>query len=225
VLPLWRICEKVDELDFVAIGQRNNSSDWAHFARAVVFSLKFLFSSFLLHSTYLSAPRTSSWTQSCFFFGSEELSPPNMASNSTPSVHQVPSKRKRPGDEDWESASVKSDVFRIYISEAQSLDKTMTEIERLHGFKTTYFVHSDSWMITDVKCRKRKWKEMLKKWDFKKNIQTYDWQWMCSKRATRRTQEDKETVFHHRHNEITPEMLEEFENRKIGRAHAVNVGQ
>jgi hypothetical protein len=67
-----------------------------------------------------------------------------MASNSTPSVHQVPSKRKRPGDEDWESASVKPDVFRIYISEAQSLDKTMTEIERLHGLKTTYFVRSDS---------------------------------------------------------------------------------
>jgi len=80
-------------------------------------------------------------------------------------------------------------------------------------------------MIADVKCRKRKWKEMLENWDFKKNIRTYVWQWMYSKRATRHTQEDKETVFHYRHNEITPEMLEEFENRKIRIAHAVNVGQ
>jgi hypothetical protein len=79
-------------------------------------------------------------------------------------------------------------------------------------------------MIADAKCRKRKWKEMLENWDFKKNIRTYVWKWMCSKRATRRTQEDKETVFHYRHYEITPGMLEKFENRKIGIAHAV-VGQ
>lgn len=83
----------------------------------------------------------------------------------------------------------------------------MTEIERLHGLKTT----------------KRKWKEMLKNWNFKKNTRTYVWQWMCSKRATRHTQEDKETVFHYRHKDITPEMLEQFENRKITIAHAVNV--
>ncbi|KAH8780621.1 hypothetical protein F5882DRAFT_500542 [Hyaloscypha sp. PMI_1271] len=113
---------------------------------------------------------------------------------------QLKSSRRIRNDEKWKS--LKDEIYRIYMTDDNTLQNTMNAISEQHGFEAS----------------ERKWKDKLKEWNFDKNISSHDMSIIVAKSDKRARDEGKETVFFHGETQITRQRIEQFKRRKTWKA-------
>jgi hypothetical protein len=117
-------------------------------------------------------------------------------------------------DQKWNS--IKEEVYRIYITEDNTLRSTMRAVSEQHAFNARY-VHIP-WATTVevlmMKDSERKWKGKLKDWNFDKNISAHGMSIVLAKAQKRSKNEGKETAIFHGGAQITRERVEQFKRRK-----------
>ncbi|KAH8588572.1 ankyrin repeat-containing domain protein [Bisporella sp. PMI_857] len=98
----------------------------------------------------------------------------------------------QPRNDKWNA--YKDEIYRVYIQQNNTLEKTMQIIVDQGG----------------PKASKRTWKSKLKEWAYEKNLTSNDMKIISAKADKRKRDDGKDTVFYHWDSEIPPEKIKRF---------------
>lgn len=131
---------------------------------------------------------------------------PSLQYVSPGSDHRQPQKRCHHSKEEWEQQ--KELVFRYYVKEKLSLEKTMAKFAAA-DFVAKYVQKCVS-RAALMPERERTWKKKIKEWGFEKNVPNAIKRTMLEKKRER-TMKGKDTNFLWGFNAVPLKRLEEFE--------------